>query len=111
LNFLLLHVHKFAGCLIALRPGSLAHELIFELSALSSLRPYELLSQLAEATSDGSASYWQHEEAQRRLHGLGFFPRDADVAKIARAFHQTYAPRSRLLAKRVRHPISRGQCR
>jgi hypothetical protein len=44
------------------------------------------LEELAEAASTGAASYVQYEEIEERLHALGFFPRDADVAAIARAF-------------------------
>ena len=44
------------------------------------------LEELAEAASEGSAIYLQYEDIEEKLHELGFFPTDSQVAAIARAF-------------------------
>jgi hypothetical protein len=44
------------------------------------------LDELSEAAREGSASYVQYEKIQSQLHAAGFFPTDALVAAVARAF-------------------------
>jgi hypothetical protein len=44
------------------------------------------LMDLAEAAREGAAAYVQYEEIEDKLHAIGFFPTDAQVAAVARAF-------------------------
>lgn len=44
------------------------------------------LMDLAEAAREGAAAYAQYEAIEDELHAMGFFPTDAQVAAVARAF-------------------------
>jgi hypothetical protein len=44
------------------------------------------LEELADSASEGIGSYLQYENIEEKLHANGFYPLDAQVAAVARAF-------------------------